>query len=81
MTERGGPSLPCSPASTPTSPSALGIRLSDPLLSTCSSGPLGGSAGGEYQGPVGGSMLLSESYREGRLTELSRCVAVAFFSF
>nr|XP_048294930.1 E3 ubiquitin-protein ligase NEURL1 [Myodes glareolus] len=44
--ERGGPSLPCSPASTPTSPNALGSRLSDPLLSTCSSGPLGGSTGG-----------------------------------
>lgn len=46
MAERGGPSLPCSPASTPTSPSALGSRLSDPLLSTCGSGPLGSSAGG-----------------------------------
>uniref|UniRef100_A0A2I3SPZ3 RING-type E3 ubiquitin transferase n=1 Tax=Pan troglodytes TaxID=9598 RepID=A0A2I3SPZ3_PANTR len=46
LAERGIPSLPCSPASTPTSPSALGSRLSDPLLSTCSSGPLGSSAGG-----------------------------------
>lgn len=46
LAERGVPSLPCSPASTPTSPSTLGIRLSDPLLSTCSSGPLGSSAGG-----------------------------------
>nr|XP_006216424.1 E3 ubiquitin-protein ligase NEURL1 [Vicugna pacos] len=46
LAERGIPSLPCSPSSTPTSPSTLGIRLSDPLLSTCSSGPLGSSAGG-----------------------------------
>ncbi|ELV11662.1 Neuralized-like protein 1A, partial [Tupaia chinensis] len=46
LAERGIPSLPCSPASTPTSPSALGSLLSDPLLSTCSSGPLGSSAGG-----------------------------------
>ncbi|XP_008576353.1 PREDICTED: E3 ubiquitin-protein ligase NEURL1 [Galeopterus variegatus] len=46
LAERGIPSLPCSPASTPTSPSALGSRLSDPLLSTCSSGPLGSSASG-----------------------------------
>ncbi|OWK08039.1 hypothetical protein Celaphus_00008650, partial [Cervus elaphus hippelaphus] len=46
LAERGIPSLPCSPASTPTSPSTLGIRLSDPSLGTCSSGPLGSSAGG-----------------------------------
>ncbi|XP_069850230.1 E3 ubiquitin-protein ligase NEURL1 isoform X3 [Dipodomys merriami] len=46
LAERGVPSLPCSPASTPTSPSALGSRLSDPLLSTCSSGPLSSSTGG-----------------------------------
>ncbi|XP_036121851.1 E3 ubiquitin-protein ligase NEURL1 isoform X1 [Molossus molossus] len=46
LAERGVPSLPCSPASTPASPSALGSRLSDPSLSTCSSGPLGSSAGG-----------------------------------
>ncbi|VFV24395.1 neuralized-like protein 1a [Lynx pardinus] len=46
LAERSIPSLSCSPASTPTSPSALGSRLSDPLLSMCSSGPLGSSAGG-----------------------------------
>uniref|UniRef100_A0A8C9MA12 RING-type E3 ubiquitin transferase n=1 Tax=Panthera tigris altaica TaxID=74533 RepID=A0A8C9MA12_PANTA len=46
LAERSIPSLSCSPASTPTSPSAPGSRLSDPLLSTCSSGPLGSSAGG-----------------------------------
>lgn len=51
LAERGPPSLPCSPASTPTSPSALLSRLSDPLLSPCSSGPPGSSAGGEYLFP------------------------------
>uniref|UniRef100_A0A8C9QL20 E3 ubiquitin-protein ligase NEURL1 n=1 Tax=Spermophilus dauricus TaxID=99837 RepID=A0A8C9QL20_SPEDA len=46
LADRGIPSLPCSPASTPTSPSVLGSRLSDPLLSACSSGLQGSSAGG-----------------------------------
>ncbi|XP_010624761.1 E3 ubiquitin-protein ligase NEURL1 [Fukomys damarensis] len=46
LAERGIPSLPCSPASTPTSPSALGSHLSDLLLSPSSPGPLGSPAGG-----------------------------------
>ncbi|XP_031811646.1 E3 ubiquitin-protein ligase NEURL1 isoform X3 [Sarcophilus harrisii] len=46
LTERGVPSLPSSPASSPTSPTGLCSRLSDPLLSACSSGPPGSSLSG-----------------------------------
>ncbi|KAM4852682.1 E3 ubiquitin-protein ligase NEURL1 isoform 2-T2 [Thomomys bottae] len=40
LAERAVPSVPCSPASTPTSPSAPGSRLSDPLLSTAPNSPM-----------------------------------------
>ncbi|XP_007479144.1 E3 ubiquitin-protein ligase NEURL1 isoform X2 [Monodelphis domestica] len=46
LAERGVPSLPSSPASSPTSPTGLCSRLSDPLLSACSSGPPGSSLSG-----------------------------------
>ncbi|KAL8187397.1 UNVERIFIED_CONTAM: E3 ubiquitin-protein ligase neurl1 [Gekko kuhli] len=48
MAERLGPSVPSSPTSSPNSPSVLCSGVSDPILSTCGSGPLGSSIGGSW---------------------------------
>lgn len=48
LAERLGPSAPSSPTSSPNSPSVLCSGISDPILSTCGSGPLGSSLSGKY---------------------------------
>ncbi|XP_031453393.1 E3 ubiquitin-protein ligase NEURL1 isoform X1 [Excalfactoria chinensis] len=46
LAERLGPSTPSSPTSTPNSPTVLCSGVSDPILSTCGSGPLCSSISG-----------------------------------
>lgn len=47
LAERLGPSTPSSPTSTPNSPTVLCSGVSDPILSTCGSGPLCSSISGK----------------------------------